>query len=245
MVEHANLGRLLRRGGWLGKTAAGAAAVMLSAGVAGSQGPETINVAPAPNPDAVVHVGDALPAGDRAPISQPALATPASGQELKFVPLTPCRLFDTRKVGGALVSAEIRPFDVTGGLSAQGGSAAGCGVPSFARAVEMNLGAIAAGGAAGYVKAYAFTDAEPLASTVNYPASGAIANMVTVEMTGSEAHDIKIRAHLNVHVFADVAGYWVQPMYALIDDSGAVHDGTSSGLVASVTLLPSVLLKSL
>lgn len=52
MVEHANLGRLLRRGGWLGKTAAGAAAVMLSAGVAGSQGPETINVAPAPNPDA-------------------------------------------------------------------------------------------------------------------------------------------------------------------------------------------------
>lgn len=236
MVEHANLGRLLRRGGWLGKTAAGAAVVMLSAGVAGSQGPEAVNVAPAPNPDAVVHVGDALPAGDRASITQPALATPATGKELKFVPLTPCRLFDTRQAGGALVAAEIRPFETTGGLSGQGGSAAGCRVPSFARAVEMNLGAIAAGGAGGYLKAYAFTDPEPLASTVNYPASGAIANMVSVEMTGSAAHDVNIRASSNVHVFADVAGYWVQPMYALIDDSGAVHDGTSSGLVASVRL---------
>ncbi len=231
MVEHANLGRLLRRGGWLGKTAAGAAVVMLSAGVAGSQGPEAVNVAPAPNPDAVVHVGDALPAGDRASISQPALATPATGKELKFVPLTPCRLFDTRQTGGALVAAEIRPFETTGGLSGQGGSAAGCGVPSFARAVEMNLGAIAAGGAGGYLKAYAFTDPEPLASTVNYPASGAIANMVSVEMTGSAAHDVNIRASSKVHVFADVAGYWVQPMYAMIGPDGAVLGGRSSGLV--------------
>ena len=56
----------------------------------------------------------------------------------------------------------------------------------------MNLGAISAGGASGYLKAFAYTDPEPLASVVNYPKTGAIANMITVEMTPSAAADINV-----------------------------------------------------
>ena len=218
----------------IGKVAATAAVLMVTGGVAGSQNPETANPVPTVGSNVVSNPGDAVTPGVRPPINAPALATPASGKELKFVSLTPCRLFDTRVsgAGGPLATNTTRGFNTWGGLTGQGGKTGGCGVPNYARAVEMNLGAISAGGASGYLKAFAYTDPEPLASVVNYPKTGAIANMITVEMTPSAAADIKIKASSLVNVFADVAGYWVQPTYVAVAENGSIYQSIASGVVS-------------
>ena len=217
----------------IGKVAATAAVLMVTGGVAGSQNPETANPVPTVGSNVVSNPGDAVTPGVRPPINAPALATPASGKELKFVSLTPCRLFDTRVsgAGGPLATNTTRGFNTWGGLTGQGGKTGGCGVPNYARAVEMNLGAISAGGASGYLKAFAYTDPEPLASVVNYPKTGAIANMITVEMTPAAAADIKIKASSSVHVFADVAGYWVQPTFVAVAPDGTIYADVASGVV--------------
>ena len=103
----------------IGKVAATAAVLMVTGGVAGSQNPETANPVPTVGSNVVSNPGDAVTPGVRPPINAPALATPASGKELKFVSLTPCRLFDTRVsgAGGALATNTTRGFNTWGGLT--------------------------------------------------------------------------------------------------------------------------------
>ncbi len=192
----------------------------LSAGMVGSQ-PVEENSEDAPLGDTagIMHEGDV----GRPESAAPALAMPHAGKEMKFVSLPPCRIFDTRVVVGDLAHLEIRGFKTTGTLTGQGGKSGGCGVPASARAVEINLGAIATGGAAGYLKAYANSDPEPLASAVNFPSSGPISNKATVEMDGTfSINQIKVKAFQSAHVFADVVGYYMRPMYALIAENGSV-----------------------
>jgi hypothetical protein len=57
-------------------------------------------------------------------------------QNLIYTSMQPCRLFDTRVAGGALVANTNRQFDAVGvssagSLSSQGGNANGCPIPGF------------------------------------------------------------------------------------------------------------------
>lgn len=151
------------------------------------------------------------------------------GSDFVFHAVAPCRILDTRFGGGALNNA-IRTFNARLSLAAQGGNAAGCGIPTNAEAVQVNLGAIPVA-ANGYVKGWETGQAQPLASLVNF-GNFAIANMVTVPVNGSERFDLRVVGR--AHVFADVAGYYTKPAYVAVTPTGGIWNGIASG-VTSVT----------
>jgi hypothetical protein len=84
-----------------------------------------------------------------------------AGNALRFVPLTPCRLVDTRLAtaplaGPTLAAAETRTFNVAGV----------CGIPAGAAAYSLNVTAVPTG-ALGYLSIWPTGQAQPLVSTLN------------------------------------------------------------------------------
>jgi len=170
-------------------------------------------------------VNDASEVIDRALATRTA-ASPTLGDsysDLLFVPLTPCRVFDTRQgsAGGPLAAGEIRGFVINGssGFVTQGGNSGGCGVPTGAvppqaTAVVLNLIAVSPAGP-GDLRAWAYDQPEPLASVLNYASVPGlnIANGVIVPVagTGLVPDDIKLHAEVSgTHVVADVTGYFTR-----------------------------------
>ena len=87
----------------------------------------------------------------------------SSAADLVFTPLTPCRIIDTRVVGGPIVPGLPRDFVVGGtqGFEAQGGHAGGCGIPDAATAAMLNFIAVDARGP-GDLRAWPFGQPVPL-----------------------------------------------------------------------------------
>lgn len=120
---------------------------------------------------------------------------------LKYRPITPCRLLDTRYADqGAPMMAigETRTFQVQGN----------CGVPVGAKAAAVNVVAVSPADH-GYLVLYASGNPLPLASVVNYhPSLGNIGNGITVPLS-TQADDIAItNAYSTTHVVVDVFGYY-------------------------------------
>lgn len=199
--------------------AAGAALLLLGAAAAdaaGSGGPDDTDAA--------------RTAAGRPVADSPATVTPvvAPGYDLEFHSVAPCRILDTRQVGGKL-SAGSRVFDATlASYAVQGGKAASCGIPDFATAVQLNLGAISQDGKTSDIRGWATGTAEPTASLVNYNPAGPVANMVTMQVNASGQFTLKTPG--SAHVFADVAGYYSKPAYALVLPGGGVAFGIGSGV---------------
>ena len=194
-----------------------AGAALLLAGAAGA------NAAGGPQPGTGAHrtIAPSL-------LTNPAMAP---GSDLQFVAVAPCRILDTRVAGGPL-NTSSRVFSAVAPYAAQGGLAAGCGIPAYAMSLQVNLGAISQGGSAGFLKAWASDTPEPNASLVNYDPSGPVANMVNVPLSAGATFTLK--TNRSAHVFADVAGYYVQPLYATIDGRTASTPSSwrrASGLV--------------
>ncbi len=157
----------------------------------------------------------------------------APGSELRFIAVAPCRILDTRVAGGVLNSTS-RSFSAVAPYTVQGGAAAGCDIPASAVSIQVNIGAISQGGTAGFVKGWATGAAEPNASLLNFDPSGPVANMVTVPLSPTDTFTLK--TNKAAQLFADIAGYYVKPLYATIDaQSGSigVFSGVQSGLVSA------------
>ncbi|QIM20058.1 hypothetical protein G7075_01065 [Phycicoccus sp. HDW14] len=196
-----------------------AAALTLSATAAVAAG------TPSPNPRSSAKAAGVAPGV--AAVS--ALFPP--GSEVRFVAVAPCRIIDTRVSGGALVAGQ-RTFDATlASYAVQGGKAGTCNIPDVATSVQLNLGAISRNGSTSDLKGWATGTAEPLASLVNFNPSGPVANMVTMPVNGSGQFTVKTPGA--AHIFADVAGYYVKPLYAAIEPGGGVYSSTASGVVSS------------
>jgi len=151
----------------------------------------------------------------------------APGSDFVFHAVAPCRILDTRYGGGPLQNA-TRTFRSSSALAAQGGNAAGCGIPTNAEAIQVNLGAIPVT-SGGYVQGWATGQPLPLASLVNF-AGAAIANMVTMPVNASEQFNLRVTGRANV--FADVAGYYTKPAYVAVSPGGAIYEGIASGVVS-------------
>ena len=78
---------------------------------------------------------------------------------LRFFPITPCRLIDTRQVGGPIPGQTFRDFDVQGV----------CGVPVNAKAVALNA-TIIGPQTDGYLTLYPSGIARPLAASMTFKA---------------------------------------------------------------------------
>lgn len=146
------------------------------------------------------------------------LAAGDNAHESAFVPVTPCRVADTRatsKIG----ANQTRGFKVRGttGFPAQGGKAGGCNVPLDAVAVATNVTALQASGT-GFLRAYASNLAQPTSVFVSYKSGVDATGGGSVGLPGPSTTALKITArNAATHVLIDVTGYYRAPMFAEVN----------------------------
>jgi hypothetical protein len=139
---------------------------------------------------------------------------------LGYVPITPCRVLDTRNIGPVggtpLQSGVPKSFKVKGtGFASQGGEARDCGVSATATSVMVNVVAITPT-TQGHLLIWAYPAAPPLASTLNYgpvPNLMALANGIAIPICSPSLNnctaDFSIQANGGtLHTLVDVVGYF-------------------------------------
>lgn len=160
--------------------------------------------------------------------------------DLVFVPITPCRIADTRLAGGQIAANTVRGFDVTAvtDYSFQGGAASNCGgagsVGSFA-AAAMNF-TVVTPGAAGYITAFPFLASQPLAATVNYTGGDIVGNYAVVKLDqGASANELSVYSFAQTHLVIDIVGYYINPQITPLDcvDTTAVAVSVGAGATSN------------
>jgi len=136
--------------------------------------------------------------------------------DLVYVPVTPCRIFDTRLAGGPIVGGTTRDFDVTtiGSYASQGGAANNCGgvgaAGSFAAAL-INFTTVFPTGN-GFITAFPLGVPRPLAATVNYTAGSIVGNAGVVQLDqGGASNELSVFSFAGTHVVGDIQGYFIAP----------------------------------
>ena len=122
-------------------------------------------------------------------------------QPLRFVPVTPCRVADTRNLEGAFGGPAIaadgsRDFVVP---------ASACGVPVTAQAYSLNVAVVPAG-VLGYLTLWPSGQAQPLVSTLN--SDGRIKSNAAIVRAGA-AGAISVFASNATDLVLDINGYFV------------------------------------
>ena len=180
----------------------------------------------------------------------------ASGSDLLFTPVAPCRIVNTVATGTPLAASTSRAFYVNGNAAAvfeaQGGNAGGCGIPDAATAVAMNFIAVGPAGP-GNLRAYPWnaTPTLPNASVINYAnvsglnIANGLAQPVCDAASTTCTFDLIVRADAaQTHVIIDVVGYY-QSHPSLVDRRAAftfadVPASGTDGTFSSITFTPEV-----
>lgn len=217
------------------KAAALAAVVVLSAGtgvavaegIGGDQPASTSATPPAGGPDYLLAGG--------------------FQNEDAYVPITPCRILDTRKGFGKLQVNAPKEIDVRGDevtFTTQGGNPGGCGIPAGATAIEATITAIDSG--SGFLRAWPANIVQPNATFLNYDSAFNVSNTGTITLCGGQNSlscnankDLSLRAYGSAtDLVVDVNGFFVRPMAASVDSAGALVEGnrvTAAGRVGGQT----------
>ena len=136
----------------------------------------------------------------------PPVSTSVDPEQLYFVPITPCRLLDTRTA--SQIGARSTAFGAGGSQAFFGtGDRGNCvGIPTNSQALSLNV--TATRGTAGTFLTLWPSDATmPTASNLNPSAGQTIANAVTVALSNIDKFSIYNSAG-SVHVIVDVVGYY-------------------------------------
>jgi hypothetical protein len=130
--------------------------------------------------------------------------------ESYFVPITPCRLLDTRAegAGGPFGNEVTRDFLAYGTLENQGGSN-DCGIPDTAVAIHVNFTAVNPTGF-GYLRAWPFGQDEPGATLMAFTAGPGISNATALAICYQCDFDFNVKIYLApTDLVADAVGYYV------------------------------------
>lgn len=132
----------------------------------------------------------------------PTTITPLPVTALGFVPITPCRVVDTRKQAGPLGGPSIaagssRDFSIPGSA---------CGIPTTAQAYSVNVAVVPAG-PLGYLTLWPTGEIQPVVSTLNSP-DGRIKSNAAIVPAGAGG-SISIFASNATNVILDINGYFV------------------------------------
>jgi uncharacterized repeat protein (TIGR01451 family) len=124
-----------------------------------------------------------------------------SGAALSFVPITPCRVADTRNPAGAfggpnIAAAGTRDFVIPNGA---------CGIPATAQAYSLNAAMVPSG--KGWITLYPTGQSLPLAASVNSPDGRVKSNGAIVPAGTGGA--ISVYASVTTDVVLDINGYFV------------------------------------
>ncbi|HEX9190312.1 MAG TPA: hypothetical protein VGB87_24760 [Vicinamibacteria bacterium] len=163
--------------------------------------------------------------------------------DLTFVPVVPCRIFDTRAATSSKMAAnETRGFYTNSVASLpdftnQGGNVSGCPeVPFDPPAVLINF-TVADPEAQGNARVWAYLGTEPATSTINFRTGIILANGTASPTCYSCGPDISVKVTQPVHVLADIVGYFRAKDKTLdlqvmnTPNTGTVGTGTGMGLV--------------
>ncbi|MBX3712713.1 MAG: hypothetical protein KF800_12190 [Lysobacter sp.] len=136
-------------------------------------------------------------------------------RDLVYVPVTPCRILDTRVAGGPIPANSFRDFDLTDVVrfAPQGGDTSNCGVGdkgSFA-AAALNI-TVVNPNAAGYITAFPYLASQPTAATINYAAGDIRNGLAIVRLDQSAAaYEFSVYSFAQTHLVADIVGYFREP----------------------------------
>jgi hypothetical protein len=127
----------------------------------------------------------------------------------------PCRIVDTRAVGGPIPASGSRNFFTAGSVPSQGGQT-NCGIPfGPAKGIFLNIVAVGPTGP-GHLTVYPYPLPLPLASTLNFDTGQTIANGVLVPICDTatancDPGDFTVTmGPASAHIVIDVTGY-LQP----------------------------------
>jgi N-acetylneuraminic acid mutarotase len=119
-----------------------------------------------------------------------------------FNTVTPCRVFDTRELGGPTLGAPL-----TCGTEWAFTVAGECGVPSSAKAVSLNLTGTKST-AQGNLRLFASGTPTPLVSSLNYVAGQTRANNAVIPLGTGGQISVLCSPSGTTHVVLDVHGYF-------------------------------------
>lgn len=161
-------------------------------------------------------------------------AQSATGEQL-LKTVAPCRLIDTRTHSQRLSANVVAKFDITGNLSAQGGSATGCGL-SNVQSLLVSIVAVNPA-AKGNMKAWATDQAEPGTSVINFLAATNVANQILVGARQDTVGDeVSFKASQATDLVADVVGYTVKAKIPRLVDAGGKIVGSYDASDQSVVI---------
>jgi hypothetical protein len=133
-------------------------------------------------------------------------APPGSAGALNFYPLTPCRVVDTRAVGGSgLTGAFGPPQMAANGTRSFPIPSSSCGVPATAQAYSLNM-TVVPSGPLNYLSTWPTGRAMPLVSTLNDLSGTIVANAAIVPAGSNGA--ISVFAYDATNLIIDINGYF-------------------------------------
>jgi hypothetical protein len=163
-----------------------------------------------------------------APIASPASTTAIDAKalgdpdrDLVYVPVTPCRILDTRISGGPIAANSVRDFDMADVTSyaIQGGDTSNCNVGdqgSFA-AAALNI-TVVQPNAPGYITAYPHLANRPTAATANYVAGDIRNSLAILRLDQTTAtYEFSVYSFAQTHLVADIVGYFSRPSATAAD----------------------------
>lgn len=157
------------------------------------------------------------------------LAAIDTSTSAKFTPIEPCRIANTVTTGATIGANKTRAFKVVGNLGGQGGSGAGCGVPSSATALTVGIVTEhATGNGTLRIAPYGTAPTYALMAFTKATTSG---QPVIPLGTGSYGFNVTA-AYRATDVVITATGYYVKPMFALVSGNGALMQ--NSRVVGSV-----------
>jgi hypothetical protein len=119
-----------------------------------------------------------------------------SASGVRFVPVTPCRIADTRNEGGPMAAQSTRSFDIPH---------SSCGIPATAQAYSLNV-TVVPKGVLSYLTLWPTGQSRPLASTLNSWQGNVVANAAIVPAGTDGA--VSIYVTNDTDVILDVNGYF-------------------------------------
>ena len=123
---------------------------------------------------------------------------------MRFVPLTPCRIADTRNATGpfggpAIAAKETRSFTIP---------QSACGIPSTATAYVLNV-TVVPGGPLDFLTVWPAGQAQPTVSLLNSLDGRIKANAAIIPAGTSGAISVYPDAHTPTDVIIDISGYFI------------------------------------
>lgn len=162
-----------------------------------------------------------------APNVQP-MSLGSPGSDLVFTPINPCRIVDSRVVGGPIAANATRSFKgyTATDFTSQGGAPSNCNLPQNASALVLKVAAVNPTHN-GYFTAFPFDEARPLAASLNYTANMVLSDESTVRLCRPACpSEFNVYSFAQSEIVIDVTGYFIEPEATALDCTIAQESGS-------------------